>query len=27
MVPWMVPAGALQFAVTRFPRSIAEVEG
>jgi uncharacterized protein YciI len=25
-IPWMVPAGALRFAQTHFPRSIAEVE-
>jgi hypothetical protein len=27
IVPWMVPSGALHFAVTRFPRSMAEAEG
>ena len=26
LMPWMVPAGAMQFAVTRFPRSIADVD-
>jgi len=26
IVPWMVPSGALHFAVTRFPRSMAEAE-
>jgi uncharacterized protein YciI len=26
-VPWMVPAGAMSFAPTRFPRSIAEARG
>ena len=27
VIPWMVPAGAMSFAKTRFPRSISEVEG
>ena len=27
VVPWQVPAGALHFAPTRFPHSIAEVMG
>ena len=27
VMPWMVPAGAVSFAQTRFPRSIAEAEG
>lgn len=26
VIPWMVPAGAMSFTPTRFPRSIAEVE-
>ena len=26
-IPWMVPAGALRFSRTHFPRSVAEVEG
>jgi uncharacterized protein YciI len=26
-IPWMVPAGAIQFSRTHFPRSLAEVEG
>jgi uncharacterized protein YciI len=26
-VPWMVPAGAVHFTPTRFPRSVAEVRG
>jgi uncharacterized protein YciI len=26
-LPWMVPAGAISFSPTRFPRSIAEVTG
>jgi uncharacterized protein YciI len=26
-LPWMVPAGAMSFAPTRFPRSMAEVAG
>jgi uncharacterized protein len=25
VIPWMVPAGALSFSATRFPRSVAEV--
>ncbi len=25
IIPWMVPAGALRFAATRFPRSMAEI--
>jgi len=27
LMPWIVPAGAIQFAATRFPRSMAEVAG
>jgi uncharacterized protein YciI len=27
VIPWMVPAGAMSFSPTRFPRSVAEVEG
>jgi uncharacterized protein YciI len=27
VIPWMVPAGAISFAPTRFPRSIAEAAG
>ena len=27
VVPWQVPAGAVQFTPTRFPHSIAEVMG
>ena len=27
VVPWQVPAGAVQFTPTRFPHSIADVEG
>jgi uncharacterized protein YciI len=27
VLPWMVPAGAISFAPTRFPRSIAEATG
>lgn len=26
-IPWMVPAGAIRFSRTHFPRSVAEVEG
>jgi uncharacterized protein len=26
-IPWMVPAGAIQFSRTRFPRSMAEAAG
>jgi len=26
-IPWMVPAGAMHFSRTHFPRSVAEVEG
>jgi len=26
-ISWMVPAGAMQFSKTHFPRSVAEVEG
>jgi uncharacterized protein YciI len=26
-IPWMVPAGAMRFSKTHFPRSVAEVEG
>jgi uncharacterized protein len=26
-IPWMVPAGAMHFSPTHFPRSIAEVQG
>lgn len=26
-IPWMVPAGAMSFSPTRFPRSIAEARG
>ena len=26
-IPWMVPAGAMRFSQTHFPRSVAEVEG
>ena len=26
-IPWMVPAGAIHFTPTHFPRSVAEVEG
>lgn len=26
-IPWMVPAGAMRFSPTNFPRSLAEVEG
>ena len=27
VIPWMVPAGAMTFSRTRFPRSVAEVAG
>ena len=27
ILPWMVPAGAVSFSATRFPRSIADAEG
>ena len=27
VIPWMVPGGAISFARTRFPRSVAEVQG
>jgi uncharacterized protein YciI len=27
VIPWMVPAGAMSFSPTRFPRSIAEARG
>jgi uncharacterized protein YciI len=27
VLPWMVPAGAMAFAPTRFPRSVAEASG
>lgn len=27
VLPWMVPAGALHFSPTKFPRSIAEADG
>jgi uncharacterized protein YciI len=27
VLPWMVPGGAIAFSPTRFPRSVAEVEG
>ncbi len=27
VLPWMVPAGAVSFSPTHFPRSVAEVEG
>lgn len=27
VIPWMVPAGAMSFSPTRFPRSIAEAQG
>jgi uncharacterized protein YciI len=27
VLPWLVPAGAISFSSTRFPRSVAEVEG
>ena len=27
VVPWMVPAGAMTFSATHFPRSVAEVSG
>ncbi|TML53432.1 MAG: hypothetical protein E6G21_02575 [Actinobacteria bacterium] len=26
VIPWMVPAGAMSFARTRFPRSVAETD-
>ena len=26
VIPWMVPAGAMSFSPTRFPRSVAEAE-
>ncbi|MQY34742.1 hypothetical protein SRB17_27120 [Streptomyces sp. RB17] len=27
VLPWMVPSGAMNFAPTRFPRSVAEAQG
>ena len=27
VIPWMVPGGAISFAPTRFPRSVAEAQG
>jgi uncharacterized protein len=27
VIPWMVPGGAISFAQTRFPRSVAEAQG
>jgi uncharacterized protein YciI len=27
VLPWMVPGGAISFSSTRFPRSVADVEG
>jgi hypothetical protein len=27
ILPWLVPAGAMSFAATRFPRSAAEAAG
>jgi hypothetical protein len=27
VIPWMVPCGAMSFAPTRFPRSVAEAQG
>ena len=27
LIPWMVPAGAISYSPTRFPHSIAEVQG
>jgi hypothetical protein len=27
VIPWMVPAGAMTFSRTRFPRSLAEANG
>jgi hypothetical protein len=27
VMPWIVPAGAMSFSSTRFPRSVAEADG